>query len=57
MNEKTFIEIFDDSIAHLLKKYIPLFRIPGLGDKWIEQIKTSMPIQYLHQIWSTMSLM
>ncbi len=57
MEEKKFSEIISDLLRSTLKKFIPIFWIPGIGDKLLDKLMNSYAISVLWKGWVMLSLM
>lgn len=55
--EKKFSEIISDSLRDLLKKFIPIFWIPVLGDRLLDKLMNSYAISLAWKGWVMLSLM
>ena len=54
---KNFQEIITVLLTETLKKYIPIFWIPILGNYLIEKIKRSRAVELMYSGWVMLSLM
>ena len=54
---KPFKEILVDYLADTMKKFIPIFWVPVLGDVLIEKIKKSRAVNFMCNGWVMISLM
>ena len=55
--ERKFSEIIADQLRGALKKFIPIFWIPVIGDSLLEKLMNSYAISLLWKGWVMFSLM
>ncbi|MCQ2461223.1 MAG: hypothetical protein MJ115_03675 [Clostridia bacterium] len=55
--EKKFSEIISDYLRDTLKKFIPIFWIPGVGDKLLDKLMNSYALSLAWKGWVMLSLM
>ena len=55
--EKKFSEIIYDTLKSNLKKFVPIFWIPFVGDKLLNKLMNSYGINLLWKGWVMLSLM
>jgi hypothetical protein len=55
--ERKFSEIIADQLRGTLKKFIPVFWIPGIGDRLLDRLMNSYAISLLWKGWVMLSLM
>ena len=55
--EKKFSEVMYDTLKSNLKKFVPIFWIPVVGDKLLDKFMNSTGINLLWKGWVMLSLM
>ncbi len=55
--DKKFSDIISDALRDVLKKFIPIFKIPVIGDKLLDKIMNSYALSLAWKGWVMLSLM
>ncbi|MBR5976810.1 MAG: hypothetical protein IKT24_05470 [Clostridia bacterium] len=55
--EKKFSDIIADALRDVLKKFIPVFWIPVIGDRLLDKVMNSYAVSLLWKGWVMISLM
>lgn len=55
--EKKFSDIMYDYLKETLKKFIPIFWIPVVGDKMLDKVMNAPGLEFAWKGWVMLSLM